>query len=284
MKSTNEALAASKLHHANLLELNNEIDELNKVCDVPEMIIFIRNMRTRLEGCKRRAEKMEVILMTYFAQTMENKHQCYKKLNLCHWNANGINKKSCELQHFIAEHNLDVVLLNETKLATRMKTPRIQGFDSYRRDRQSSNPGGGVLIYVKKDVGAVEILPDINRQMEVIGVQIGQMKLYSIYAPDNTLDASTLNQLLDSGEKVALLGDFNAQHLSWNCSGINSNGRRLFNYMLRNSRYGLLTPSDFTHFPYDQNKNPSVIDLAIVKNFSNSKISVLNDKIIILCY
>lgn len=210
---------------------------------------------------------------------MARKEKQIRQLKICHWNANGIKEKASDLEHFMAEHDVDIMLLNETKLMSNKKPPYIQGFKHYRRDRpgrdHNKNPGGGVMIYVKTEIKAQELLPTINSDMEVIGIKTGQITIYSIYAPDNTLDAGTLDQLFNSGRRVVLLGDFNSKHTSWQCNTNNSNGIRLFNYMLKNDRYGLLTPTEFTHYSSDNDKNPSIIDVGLIKNINNVNLKYL---------
>lgn len=97
-----------------------------------------------------------------------------RNLKICHWNLNGIKEKALELENFMATHNIDVMLLNETKLSNNRKTPYIEGYKSYRRDRpalpDNKTPGGGVLIYLKSEIQATEIHVTNNSQMEFIGV------------------------------------------------------------------------------------------------------------------
>ena len=63
------------------------------------------------------------------------------------WNADGINTKVAELNKLVTELDIDVVLIQETKLTSRSKTPKIHGFTAVRQDRPNTEfPGGGLLI------------------------------------------------------------------------------------------------------------------------------------------
>lgn len=204
-----------------------------------------------------------------------------RDLKICHWNLNGIKNKIQELENFMALHNIDAMLLNETKLTSSRKTPFIEGYKSFRRDRpaqaDAKNPGGGVLIYLKAEIQASEIYVANDTQMEFVGVKIGSTALYSIYLPpDVLLDVRILEKLRSTSRQVILFGDFNARHTSWFCTRINDSGRRLHSYALK-LRYVLLTPPEFTHYPYDPKKSPSIIDLALIKGLKNVKIEVLDE-------
>lgn len=79
-----------------------------------------------------------------------------RNLKICHWNIDGIREKALELENFMAPHKIDAMLLNKTKLTRNRKTPFIEGYKSFRRDRPAQandkNPGGGVLIYLKLEI------------------------------------------------------------------------------------------------------------------------------------
>lgn len=72
-------------------------------------------------------------------------------LILFSWNANGISNKKAPLVHFLTDKNVDIILLNETKLTDRDKL-KIRGYDMIRKDRPDNEQGGGVAILIRHNV------------------------------------------------------------------------------------------------------------------------------------
>lgn len=68
-----------------------------------------------------------------------------------HWNCQGITTNSAimQLEHFMKEKHIDIILLNETFLKSKHKF-NISGYKIYRRDRTSH--GGGVLIGIRESI------------------------------------------------------------------------------------------------------------------------------------
>lgn len=136
-------------------------------------------------------------------------------LKIAHWNANGLKEKVGELKIFLQEHDIDVMLINETKFTGKSKF-KIPGYECFRKDRQQineANPGGGVLILYKNSLNFVEIQCDLlNNKIETLGVKSGKLSIFSIYAQYNSIDASSLDTLFNSNQRVIAAGDFNARH------------------------------------------------------------------------
>ena len=201
------------------------------------------------------------------------------KLKIAHWNANGLRNKIEQLKNFIYEHNIDIMLINETKFTSRNNC-NIQGYKTLRADRISTgtkNPGGGIAIFVKNGIPSSEITYNKNsNDFQVIGVKIKKLTVYSVYVKNNSLDTSVLDDLFKSNIKVIVAGDFNARHQIWNCNKSNVNGTSLKNY-IKNRDYSLLYPDQHTFYPSNHRNKPSTLDLALIKNTSNVKIEVVND-------
>ena len=91
------------------------------------------------------------------------------------WNADGINTKIAELNRLVVELSVDVVLIQESKLTSRSKTPKIHGFTAVRQDRPNAEfPGGGLLTYIKDDLAFRRIGGAKNRNTEALSVSIQQ--------------------------------------------------------------------------------------------------------------
>jgi exonuclease III len=70
-----------------------------------------------------------------------------KALLLAFWNADGVRGRMIELDHFLAQHGVDVCLLNETHLDPGQAF-RFANYISHRTDR--STKGGGTAVLVRR--------------------------------------------------------------------------------------------------------------------------------------
>ncbi|KAH0546720.1 hypothetical protein KQX54_014177 [Cotesia glomerata] len=75
----------------------------------------------------------DMVLKKKKKMTMANKNN--DLLTLGHWNANGLTEKWTELKNFIFTHNIDVMLVNETKLTKRNSAVSQDMLLSYRIGR-----------------------------------------------------------------------------------------------------------------------------------------------------
>ena len=195
------------------------------------------------------------------------------KLKISQWNANGLRNKISELKEFFYHNNIDIMIVNETKLNSKCRCS-VSGYTCYRKDRDSA--GGGVLIYIKNKIPASEVNFNL-KNIEAIGVLVNELLVVSAYLPPNKkLLNKELDAIFKAGKQVVLMGDLNAKHENWNCIDSNPNGEKL-KRLLDKRQYFLLAPDSATHISYCNNHNSSVIDIALVKNISNCNISVIND-------
>ena len=76
-------------------------------------------------------------------------------LHIIFWNARSIRNKFHELFEFISNNNVDICLLNETWLDSKIKMLHPL-YDCIRYDRETRT-GGGVAILIKKNTVFVQI-------------------------------------------------------------------------------------------------------------------------------
>lgn len=62
-----------------------------------------------------------------------------------------------------------------------------------------------------------------------------------------------------------IIGDLNSKHTTWNCKTTNQNGRKLHKY-LSNTSAIISSPDSPTYYPYDQNRNPDILDVILLKS------------------
>lgn len=111
-----------------------------------------------------------------------------RNLKFVYWNADGVQGKKPELQHFIEEEDVDVMLLGETWLRNNHNF-KIPNYHTYRTDRLQQ-PRGGTAILIKRSITIISVYSSPNMHITL---------------PD-------LQSLLLPNEKTIILGDLNAKN------------------------------------------------------------------------
>lgn len=163
-----------------------------------------------------------------------------KELKFLSWNADGVRTKLSELLDLaVSKLSIDIIALCETRLSPNsvISTP---GYTLHRLDKHPNGHGQGVALLIKTDIEHLSIIAPKTRHMEVIGVEITssnkRLTILSVYqSPNLPLDPSDIDNLLNIGPNVLMMGDFNSRHPHWFCRDSNTRGRLLFHHMLQNS-------------------------------------------------
>ncbi|RWS01070.1 Tcoingi protein-like protein, partial [Dinothrombium tinctorium] len=143
-------------------------------------------------------------------------------LRIIQLNINGLNRKLPELTLLIKAHKPHIITLQETKLSTRTKTPRIPDYAAVRSDRPSNN-GGGLIIYIHRSIPYNQIptpqLPDYA-QHQAINFYINRKPytLFNFYIPPPPNPTSHYHPDINSfiiHPNPIITGDFNAHHPLW---------------------------------------------------------------------
>lgn len=169
-------------------------------------------------------------------------------IKCCSWNANGIRSRMAELRTFIKVHKLDIIIVSETKLTPDITNIKIKNFKIIRSDRTAH--GGGIAIIIRSNVPHKLIGTDNTVAIENVGIQFKDNTILVAVCnqPRNQLTTADLQRLANKGDKVLIIGDFNARHYSWKNQNSNYNGRILFNF-ITNSNMILHHTNDPTHYP-----------------------------------
>jgi ribonuclease P/MRP protein subunit RPP40 len=143
-------------------------------------------------------------------------------------NARSIINKREELEVYIIEEEPDVVGITETWAQENIGDAElcIQGYTMFRRDRTVGikQRGGGVLLYIKDSINAVEREDCIEKSFpECIWCEIEICKEKTLVGvcyrpPDSSKiqDEALFNMIrLVSKEKLLIMGDFNFAELNW---------------------------------------------------------------------
>ena len=94
-------------------------------------------------------------------------------MTILQWNADAITAKIQPLRDYLIEKNVDVFLIQETKLVKKDNTPTFSGYTVLRRDRwqlkgKENNRGGGLLIGVREKIPFREAKLDLRGEEDEI--------------------------------------------------------------------------------------------------------------------
>ena len=211
---------------------------------------------------------------------MDKNNKQYIKIS--YWNANSLKDKKTETLEFLMNNKIDIFLVSETKYSQNSNI-NIQGYNCVNKNRIADNIGGGVAIYVAKNIQYNEIAVD-TKTFESVAVKVGDIILACIYnTPDSSkyknklppFEPRELEKIFGLGGKVLICGDFNAKHTNWNCFRNDGQGIKLQQY-LNTTDFTLEYPNRHTLFP-SSGAAASTVDLTINKNSNISTLEVFNE-------
>ena len=196
----------------------------------------------------------------------ENPPLTKKSLTIVQWNTQSAKDKIGLLQAEIAEHDIDIVLLQDTRLKRRqdgIPKLRVDGYHTYHIP-MSEDPAvqcHGLITLVNNRVPSKLITLPLNLGIstEVLSVKIWHEKkpidIHNIYrvAPANI----DLLPIFTNGHTSIIAGDFNAHHKSW-CRTNNTSGQDLKSQLDDTNHFVLLNEPQVWTTTYE-----TAIDLAI---------------------
>lgn len=207
----------------------------------------------------------------------------HNQLRCIEWNARGVRSKLCELYNYLAINDIDLCLINETKLNDSVNIRTDSRFTVIRLDRDVNvvtardnnsvnNPGGGVMIILRRGI-KFNVLPLYDTKViECVGIEIltssQPFVVLSTYFPGGRTAEilshfkQDLLKLISTRKPYFIAGDLNCRHSFWNCSRSNAAGRILYDLMCSNP-FQIHFSHDPTYIPEDPNKSSSNLDLVL---------------------
>lgn len=158
------------------------------------------------------------------------------------------------------------------------KTPRIHGFNLFRKDRVDET-GGGLAVFLREWIEFDDLKIDNPGQfVEMCGIHLinthPALDLFLCYrVPNVPTPISVWRKVASfatSNSNALLLGDFNAHHTAWNCVQTDTEGGKLHT-ILEESTHFLHNHDTLTHVS-SQTGRKSNIDLIISTNSLADKI------------
>lgn len=193
-------------------------------------------------------------------------------LRVLNWNANGIARQRSTFINFLSRYNIDIACLSETHLH-RAETLNIPGYAVYRSDRIADAASGGVTIVIKCSIKCNQLPQITTTSLEQTGISIQRhastkFNIFSVYKqPNKRLQGFHLNKIFHNGTPTIILGDLNCKNTIWGCRTSNSSGI-LLEELSSSLAFQIDCPHEFTYIPYQENRLPDILDIALLKNFN----------------
>ena len=144
------------------------------------------------------------------------------------WNENGISVKITERLTFLYNNNVNIVAIQETKLASNTKPPKTLGWAAVRLHRHKNKAGGRRPANLIKEtipfVDNTAALPQsTDPHLEQQGISITmpnrqQLHIHNIYIPPRGSGSAGHNASiahLSNNELSFIVGNINPQHSRW---------------------------------------------------------------------
>lgn len=203
-----------------------------------------------------------------------------RNLTAAIWNAEGIKGKKTEIEHFISQYNVDILLANETHLRGGERF-RLRNMVSYRTDRQLQQ-GGGTAIFLRRSfIHHQEVIPpltDMEATAVTISTSMGQITFVATYLrPGNNLTRADLAAVLNLTDVILVGGDLNAKHPLWHSRRTNPRGNVLLG-LADDLHFEVHAPTEPTYIPFNRRHQPDVLDVVLTKNLpATFELQVIND-------
>lgn len=203
-------------------------------------------------------------------------------LNIVYWNSAGLTNKLLELENFMIQQKVDIMMVIEIRCNT-ASSIHIDGYYCYQAVNPESSRKGGVAIYVKQTIR--------HSALETIALPSVQCAPIAIYTSNNSLIPMTITPIycppifqwskthfnrlflklgsLSHGSQLLICGDWNAKHSWWGNVRCCKRGRELLEAIHERDQLNILATGGATHFPYSRRSRPSAIDFAVYSGFQN---------------
>ena len=193
-------------------------------------------------------------------------------LTVLQWNADGINTKSDELQTQLEALNIDVCLIQESKLTRGSIAPYFPGYKSIRSDRKVTKKGGGLLSLIKESLVFEKVHEGWKGGTEAhtFKVRLTRSKwvtITNVYCPPvnskgQIIEKEVAGEMIPTATSSLIAGDFNAHSILWDeFQPPDDRGDALVDWMVQNDLTLLNSGAPTRTNVGDSNANISVPDI-----------------------
>jgi len=142
------------------------------------------------------------------------------QLKIAIWNANGLSQHCHEVQAFLADKRVDVMLISETHCTSRSYI-KLPHYTTYITNHPAGTARGGTAIIIKNSIAHQEEEKYEEKFMQATTITVndqkGSLKIAAVYCPPNTsLKEDQFKHFYGKlGQRFLAGGDYNAKHVQW---------------------------------------------------------------------
>lgn len=194
------------------------------------------------------------------------------------WNANGLSQHSHEIEIFLKNGDIDIMLISETHF-TQKSFLRLKGYTIYTTNHPSGTARGGSAIIVKNTIHHSPKSSFQKSYVQATSIEINCLPfpiiLSSVYFPPsrNPEENDFKEFFLSLGTRFIACGDYNAKHTAWGSRLITTRGRELYKTIQKNNLSHLST-GEPTYWPSDTSKIPDLIDFCVYKGIHPNHLAI----------
>ena len=128
--------------------------------------------------------------------------------------------KDLELKERMSQADVDICCIQESKLSSRNKTPKIDGYATIRHDRLATS-GGGLLTFIKTDLRFKELQATERLGMESSAIRVFSSRreyidINNIYLPNTSTQETFFDPaIVNANPSSLILGDLNGHSPMW---------------------------------------------------------------------
>ena len=164
-------------------------------------------------------------------------------LTVLQWNADGLSTKTTELRERLLHEDIDVCVVQESKLKKNLNSPKIYGYNTIlRADRKGMMAGGGLIIYAKNSIIFENIQSSTVEGTDSATVKIKMQKnkwisISNVYTPpvNSTSQLVNFNPIKIDTVNCLILGDLNAHSPLWDSHLFDKRGEEIEDWIISNS-------------------------------------------------
>lgn len=197
---------------------------------------------------------------------------------LATWNANGLCQHARELESFIIDQGLDVLLISEAHFTDRSYM-KVRNFAIYITQHPSGRGHAGTAILIRHNIKHY-LLPEYRTDhLQATSVCVedwnGPLVLSAVYCPPrHNLNKDHFEAFFRTlGNRFIAGGDYNSKHQAWGSRLNTPKGRELYKAIRLNNLEAIST-GEPTYWPSDANRMPDVLDFFVAKGISRNYIRV----------
>lgn len=176
------------------------------------------------------------------------------------WNANGVIRGRAELECFLEDQDVSVMLLSETHLKE-SQSFSVRGFQTFRKDR--GQRGGGVAALVRNDLQARRVALDSTLEAVAAEVMVSGrlINFVAVYISQKKVVSEEELRGILVGPRTIIGGDLNAKNTSWGCRRTNKAGKTVDRFVRETRGLEVIAPEVATSIPGAVGRRGDVLDI-----------------------